>query len=92
MSGMESTQSPIYSDPIHIDLHFPIAVKKGIRSCTQHPIANFISYHRLSPKHKSFLSSLDFMDVLKSVEEAVQNENWIHTMQEEMRALEKNQT
>ena len=89
---MESTQSPIYSDPIHTDLDLPIAVRKGIRSYTQHPLANFISYHCLSPKHKSFQSFLNSIVIPKSVEEALQNQNWVHAIQEEMRALEKNQT
>ena len=51
-----------------------------------------IFYHCLSSKHKSFLSSLDFKTIPKSVEEVSQNHNWIQAMQEEMRALEKNQT
>jgi len=73
MSGMELARSPIYFDPIHTDLDLPIAVRKGIRSCTQYLVANFISYHRLSPKHKRFLSSLDSIVISKSVEEALQN-------------------
>ena len=29
------------------DLDLPIAIWKGVRSCTQHPISNFVSYSKL---------------------------------------------
>ena len=32
------------------DLDVPIAFWKGVRSCTTHPIADFVSYERLSPQ------------------------------------------
>ena len=44
-SGMELTQpfdgsqSINCSNPIHSDLDLPIVIRKGVRSCTQHPIA-----------------------------------------------------
>ena len=31
------------------DLNQPIALRKGVRSYTQHPIFNFVSYEGLSP-------------------------------------------
>ena len=79
-------------NPIHSDLDLPIAVRKVVRSCTQHHIAQFISYHRLSPNHKSFLTFLDSIAIPKTIEKALQNQNWVQAMHEEMRALEKNQT
>lgn len=80
------------SNPIHSDLDLSITVRKGVRSCTQHPIAQFISYHRISPNQKSFLTSLDSIAIPNTVEEALQNQNWVQATHEEMRALEKNQT
>ena len=80
------------SKPEILDLDLPIAIRKGVRSCTQHPIAKFVSYHKLSLKHKSFLSSLDSIAIPKTVEEVLQNQHWVQAMQEEMRALEKNNT
>lgn len=29
------------------DFHIPTAIRKGTRSCTQHPIANHVSYDNL---------------------------------------------
>ena len=34
---------------INDNLDIPIATRKGVRSCTQHPISKFVSYGRLSP-------------------------------------------
>ena len=39
------------SFPEYIDLDLPIAVRKAIRSCTQHPLSNFVSFNRFSPLH-----------------------------------------
>ena len=33
--------------PIILDLDVPIAIRKGVRNCTKHPIANYLSYQRL---------------------------------------------
>ena len=33
-------------DPSH---DIPIALRKGTRSCTKHPICNYVSYENLSP-------------------------------------------
>ncbi|KAF7835224.1 Retrovirus-related Pol polyprotein from transposon RE1 [Senna tora] len=37
----------------------PIAKRKGVRSCTLHPISQFVSYEKLSPKFQPFVSNLD---------------------------------
>ncbi|KAF7821700.1 Retrovirus-related Pol polyprotein from transposon TNT 1-94 [Senna tora] len=37
----------------------PIAKRKGVRSCTLHPISQFVSYEKLSPKFQAFVSNLD---------------------------------
>ena len=31
------------------DLDVPIALRKGVQTCTKHSIAKYVSYHRLSP-------------------------------------------
>lgn len=74
------------------DLDLPIALRKGVRTCTKHPVANFLSYHRLSPTYRSFITTLDASVIPKSVEEALKDPNWKEAMVEEMRALKKNQT
>lgn len=44
---MEPTKAQGISNPI-LDLNLPIAVRKGVRNCTQHPISHFVSYSKLS--------------------------------------------
>ena len=39
---------PINPTPLSsFDLDVPIAIRKGVRNCAKHPIANHLSYHRL---------------------------------------------
>ncbi|PON59649.1 hypothetical protein TorRG33x02_287620, partial [Trema orientale] len=52
-SELEATEMEFTGNPDHIDeLDKPIALRKGIRSCTLYPISKFVSYHRLSPFYK----------------------------------------
>ena len=74
-----------------LDLDLPIDIRKGVRTCTKHPVANFLSYHRLSPIYISFLTTLDSSVIPRSVEEALKDPNWKEAMLEEMRVLHKNQ-
>ena len=46
-----------------LDLDLPIVVRKGVRSCTQYPISNFVSYDSLSPSYRTFLSSLNSISI-----------------------------
>ncbi|KAG6508184.1 hypothetical protein ZIOFF_033555 [Zingiber officinale] len=52
-SSVEST-APLNMN----ELNLPVAVRKGVRSCTQHPISNYVSYSRLSPSYHAFVSQL----------------------------------
>ena len=74
------------------DLDLPIAVRKGTRECTKHPISNFVSFHRLSPQHKTFLTTINSISIPQTLQEALRNKNWLHAMKEEMNALERNKT
>ena len=49
----------------NIDLNLPIAVRKGVRFCTQHPIGKFVSYDRLSPNHRAFVTTLKYQGTYK---------------------------
>ena len=56
------------SDPLPLEFHdfyLPIAHRKGTRKCTQHPIANFISFANLSPAHRAFLTELNAIKIPK---------------------------
>lgn len=43
---------------VNNDLDIPIALRKGVRLCTQHSIYNFVSYDGLSPKYQAFVANL----------------------------------
>ncbi|KAK8936568.1 hypothetical protein KSP39_PZI012702 [Platanthera zijinensis] len=59
---------------------------------TAHPMANFVSLHRLSPHLQTFATSLSSVSVPNSVQEALQHPGWCAAMDEEMTALWENQT
>ncbi|CAL5335650.1 unnamed protein product [Camellia sinensis] len=73
-------------------LNMPIAWRKGVRSCTQHPIGNFISYDRLSPSFRAFTSSITEIPIPQNIQEAFKYPKWKAAVNEEVRALEKNGT
>ncbi|RVX11614.1 Retrovirus-related Pol polyprotein from transposon RE2 [Vitis vinifera] len=73
-------------------LNMPIAWRKGVRSCTQHPIGNFISYDKLSPTFRAFTSSITKIQVPRNIQEAFKYPKWKAAVNEEVRALEKNDT
>ena len=75
-----------------LDLDVPIAIRKGIRSCTQHPISKFISYSNLSSSFRAFTSSVSSIVIPRSIEEALNVPEWKTTVLEEMRALKQNNT
>lgn len=61
--------------PSSSDLHLPIAHRKGVRFCTQHPIANFVSYDQLSPKSKAFALSLSSIFISRNVSEVLSSKH-----------------
>ncbi|RVX04964.1 Retrovirus-related Pol polyprotein from transposon TNT 1-94 [Vitis vinifera] len=73
-------------------LNMPIAWRKGVRSCTQHPIGNFISYDKLSPTFRAFTSSITEIQVPQNIQKAFKYPKWKAAVDEEVRALEKNGT
>ena len=75
-----------------VSLIFPLLLEKGIRSCTKHPLSNFISYKNISSSYCAFISKVSSVVIPKSVYEALNVPEWKEAMLEEMRALEKNAT
>jgi hypothetical protein len=49
------------------ELDLPIAVRKGIRACTKHPIYN------LSPVSKAFIAKIDEVEIPKNIYEALKD-------------------
>uniref|UniRef100_A0A2N9HCS0 Integrase catalytic domain-containing protein n=1 Tax=Fagus sylvatica TaxID=28930 RepID=A0A2N9HCS0_FAGSY len=74
------------------DLDLPIAIRKGKRTCTEHPISNCVSFDHLSPSFKAFSLSLSSLVVPKFYREALSHPGWRKAMEEEMHALELNHT
>ena len=55
------TKSKLQSEK-PIDQNLPIAIKKGTKECTKHSLyllSHVVSFVKLSPSHKSFLTSLN---------------------------------
>lgn len=70
----------------------PIALRKGTRSCTLHPIEKVVSYSHLSQPYRTFLSTLSSVSLPSSYVQALSSPGWKHAMDEEMAALYKNNT
>ncbi|KAD7478862.1 hypothetical protein E3N88_01998 [Mikania micrantha] len=59
---------------------------------TVHPLAHYISYENFSTNHKAFMSAIDSHDEPKSFKQASQDKRWQEDMQNEIKALEQNDT
>ena len=78
--------------PIVDDSELPIALRKGVRSCTKHPIGNYIAYEKLLPPYSTFVSTLDDTQAPSFVQEALNIPTWKQALQDEIRELESNNT
>ncbi|RVW84320.1 Copia protein [Vitis vinifera] len=74
------------------DSTLPIALRKGVRRCTDHPIGNYVTYEGLSPSYRAFAISLDDTQVPNTIQEALKISEWKKAVQDEIDALEKNGT
>ena len=70
----------------------PIALRKGVRACPKYPMANFVSFDRLSTQYQAFLTKLDQIHIPSNFHEAEQNLKWKAAAEEELKSLEKNNT
>ena len=78
--------------PTISNLDIPIALRKGVRSCTEHPIAKQVSYHRLSKSHNAFTTKISHLFIPKTIPEALKNPDWKSAVLEEMNALRNDRT
>ena len=85
-----STDPPL--PPSTLDFDLSIAIRKGKRTCTDHPISNFVSFYHLSPSFKAFSLSVSSFVVPQSYREALSHLGWRKAMDEEMHALDLNHT
>ena len=88
----QPTETHTGNAPLIDDLNQPIALRKGTRSCTLHPISNFVSYKGLSPNYKAFVTALTDIQIPKSIQKALSQPQWKKAVLEEMEALKKNNT
>ncbi|KAL0439981.1 UNVERIFIED_CONTAM: Retrovirus-related Pol polyprotein from transposon RE2 [Sesamum latifolium] len=65
----------------------PIALRKGKRSCTAHPLAHSLSYQYLSPNYQAFSASLSSVSIPNTYCEALRHPAWKMAMDDEMSAL-----
>ncbi|RVW73975.1 Retrovirus-related Pol polyprotein from transposon TNT 1-94 [Vitis vinifera] len=72
------------------DSTLPIALRKGVRRCTDHPIGNYVTYEGLSPSYRAFATSLDDTQVPNTIQETLKISEWKKAVQDEIDALEKN--
>ena len=82
-----SGQSSLILDSTN-DFDKPIALRKGVRSCTKHPTSNFISYDHLSPSYRAFALSISSVPIPQDWKAVYGDPKWV----EEMKALAKNKT
>lgn len=59
-------------------------------SITQHPISNFISYHRLNSFFRAFTNNLRSVFIPETIQEALAITKWKKLIQEEMMVLDEN--
>ena len=70
----EAMLDPSSSGNPEVDLHMldvPIALRKGVSSCTKHSISKFVSFDNLSPLFRAFTKNLSRIDVPRTIEEAL---------------------
>ncbi|KAK4395750.1 Retrovirus-related Pol polyprotein from transposon RE1 [Sesamum angolense] len=65
----------------------PIALRKGKRSCTAHPLANSLFLQNLSPNYRAFSVSLSSVSIPNTYCEALRHPAWKMAMDDEMFAL-----
>ena len=75
-----------------LDIDLPIALRKGTRACTKHPIAKYISYSNLSDNYKAFTTNISKLVVPKNIQVALDEPSCKLAMFEETSALKKNGT
>ena len=72
-SGKSSPNVISHSPPSDLDI--PIAIRKDTRTCTQHPIAKYLSYYRLSKNYRAFTSSISNLFVPRTIKEVIGEPN-----------------
>lgn len=93
----DGTEVTIENSTTHDEhaLDIPIALCKGTKECTKnprYPRSNVVTFGNFSPPHRSFLVNLSNIHIPSTLSEALSNEKWKQAINEEMKALGKNNT
>lgn len=64
----------------------------NLNAKSRYPIGNYVSHHRLASSHALAVNNLSSTSIPNNVQEAVKDEKWKKAMNEEMEALQKNET
>ena len=74
--------------------NLPIAIRKGVKKCTQqpaYPLSHFVSHEKLSSGHKSFLNQLNTIIIPKAISKPLKIKEWKENMKVEMDTLVEEQ-
>ena len=75
-----------------LDLDLLIALRKGTRAYTKHPISKYISYSNLSDNYRALTINISILVAPRNIQEALDEPSWKLVVFEEMNALKKNGT
>ncbi|KAL4354973.1 hypothetical protein GQ457_06G008980 [Hibiscus cannabinus] len=89
----EEVSDDVSKSPVQGNLdEFPIAVRKGVRKCTTYPIDRFVAYGKLLYGSKAFTANINSVTIPRTIEEAFENPDWRKVVEEEVKALQQNNT
>ena len=89
---LSKPNSGIHLSPTNLnidELDVPIALRKSVRTCTQHPMSNFVSYDHLSPSLQALATNLAGVDIRRTIQEALKEPKWKKAVEDKIHALEK---
>ena len=78
-------------NPTH-ERHPPARLQDFVTYKPRHPLSHYVSYHKMSPKHIAFLSTISEHVEPQSFQEANQSPVWQQAMQDELHALDQHKT
>ena len=89
---LSKPNSSIHLSPTNLnidELDVPIALRKGVRTCTQHPMSNFVSYDHLSISLRALATNLVGVDIPRTVQEALKEPKWKKVVEAKYMLLKK---
>ncbi|KAM5585973.1 hypothetical protein ABKV19_005070 [Rosa sericea] len=70
----------------------PKKYEPSLKAKSRYPVANYVSTHRLSKSYESFVHQISSVSIPNKVQDALRDPKWSKAMEEEMEALQKNNT